>query len=108
MMCSTDYHGIDTAMMISGCTEAVASENFCYMIPTESAETSCLATDTSSTNDDCTSTSSDGLAITGIIFGCLGALSAMYCAFTVHQLAAGTKAPLSSKTDSAATENNNL
>lgn len=50
------------------------------MLPTENEEQSCMAGSSSS------STTTDVLAVAGIIFGCFGLLSAGYCAYVVSQL----------------------
>lgn len=96
--------------MIAPSSVELATENSCYMLPTETEEESCLVTadtltdDTSSTSNGSSSESSDctnvatGLGITGIVFGALGLMS---CAYIVGQMKLQRDGPLAS-TDATA------
>lgn len=71
-----DEHGIDTAKFVSTTTFASATQYSCYMLPTLSLESSCLATSSSSSSN-----AMKGLDIAGIVFGIIGLLCAAYMAY---------------------------
>jgi hypothetical protein len=71
------------------------------MLPTAAEEDSCLATGTSNSNS-----SSEGLAIAGIIFGVLGLCSAAYCAYALKMMQ--SSAPLASSSSSSMSKNDQL